>query len=136
MNNIKLLDVPTPDYALWDIAETKNKFRQDYLLIKENLNIYKLQYDEVIYVSALENYIKIHTLQKGYMFLSTLRQFEQTISNHPFLRVHRSFIVNLDCIAIINKDFITLTNEVQVPIGEFYKKDLEDVFMKGKMLKR
>jgi two-component system, LytTR family, response regulator LytT len=70
------------------------------------------------------------------MVLTTLRQFEQSIDNHPFVRVHRSFIINLDFIYTIAKDIITLSNGSQIPIGEQYKKDLESLFIIGKIIKR
>jgi two-component system, LytTR family, response regulator len=119
------------------ISDTNEVIKKNYFLIKENLTMYKLRYDDVQYISALENYIKIHTVKKTYMVLSTLLQFENSIENHPFLRVHRSFIVNLNYIATIAKDAITLENDsVQIPLGDQYKKNLENVFIKGKTIKR
>jgi two-component system, LytTR family, response regulator len=130
MNPIQFTDVNAP-------APMQEVIKKNYFLIKENLIMYKLRYDDVQFVSALENYIKIHTPQKTYMVLSTLLQFENSIDNHPFLRVHRSFIVNLNYIASIAKDVITLENDtVQIPLGEQYKKDLENVFIKGKTIRR
>jgi DNA-binding LytR/AlgR family response regulator len=111
-------------------------FDKNYFLIKETLVMHKIKYNDVSYISALENYIKIHTNQKTYMVLTTLRQFEQSIDHHPFLRVHRSFIINLDFIITITKEGITLTNGTQIPIGEQYKKNLESLFVKGKIIKR
>ena len=127
-NQFTDVEVPTP---------TQEVINKNYFLIKENLIMYKLKYDDVHYISALENYIKIHTAHKTYMVLSTLLQFENSIDNHPFLRVHRSFIINLNYIATIAKDVITLENDtVQIPLGEQYKKDLENIFIKGKTIKR
>jgi DNA-binding LytR/AlgR family response regulator len=113
-----------------------HSFDKNYFLIKETLVMYKVKYCEVSYISALENYIKIHSTQKTYMVLTTLRQFEQSIVNHPFVRVHRSYIINLDFIFTISKDVITLSDGSQIPIGEQYKKDLETLFVKGKIIKR
>jgi two-component system, LytTR family, response regulator len=130
MNPIQFTDVKAP-------APMQEVIKKNYFLIKENLVMYKLRYDDVQYISALENYIKIHTPQKTYMVLSTLLQFENSIDNHPFLRVHRSFIVNLNYIASIAKDVISLENDtVQIPLGEQYKKDLENIFIKGKTIRR
>jgi two-component system, LytTR family, response regulator len=111
-------------------------FDKNYFLIKDTLITYKLKYNEVSHISALENYVKIHAEQKTFMVLTTLLKFEKSIQNHPFLRVHRSFIVNLDFIYSISKDIITLSDGSQIPIGEQYKKNLEALFVKGKMIKR
>jgi two-component system, LytTR family, response regulator len=119
-----------------DLIPVTHSFDKNYFLIKETLVMYKLKYNEVSYISALENYIKIHAQPKTYMVLTTLRQFEQSIDNHPFVRVHRSFIINLDFIYTIAKDVITLSDGTQIPIGEQYKKVLESLFIKGKIIKR
>jgi DNA-binding LytR/AlgR family response regulator len=114
----------------------KNIFDKDYFLIRENLVTHKLKYNDVFYISALENYIQVHTPKKVYMVLCTMRQFEHTIDQHPFVRVNRSCIVNLNFISTFGKDSITLENEAQITLGELYKKDFENIFVEGKILKR
>lgn len=117
-------------------SNKKIEFDRDYILVKENLMTIKLNYSEVLYISALENYIKINTLSKSYVVLSTLLQFERSIKNHPFLRVHRSYIINLNYLKTINKDILILTDNTQIPLGEQYKNDVLEIFVEGKMIKR
>ena len=73
---------------------------------------------------ALENYIKIYTLNTVHLVLATLLHFEKILYKHPFLRVHRSYIVNLNAITHIEKDNIILNDETKIPVGGIYK----DVF--------
>ena len=117
-------------------SNKKIEFDRDYILVKENLMTVKLNYSEVLYISALENYIKIITSAKSYVILTTLLQFERSIKKHPFLRVHRSYIINLNYLKSINKDILTLTDNTQIPLGEQYKNDVLETFVEGKMIKR
>ena len=117
-------------------SNKKIEFDRNYILVKENLMTIKLNYSEVIYISALENYIKIITPTKSYMVLTTLLQFERSINYHPFLRVHRSYIINLNYLKTINKDLLILNDDTQVPLGEQYKNDVLEIFVEGKMIKR
>lgn len=61
-------------------------FDKNYLLIKEEQGILKVNHSDVIYITALENYVKIITKHKTHVILTTLSQFERSINDHPFLR--------------------------------------------------
>jgi DNA-binding LytR/AlgR family response regulator len=111
-------------------------FDREYFLIKESLSTFKITYSEVYAISALENYIKIITLKKTYVVLATLLQFERSITNHPFLRVHRSYIVNINYIKVLHKDTLTLSNDLEIPLGDVYKDQIQEVFVEGKLIKR
>lgn len=119
-----------------NLKKNKYLFNKDYLLIKTEGAYIKILYDEVIYITALQNYIKIQTLNKVHIVLTTLLHFEQNLNEHPFLRVHRSYVVNMNAIKQIEKDEIILTNEFKVPIGLNYKDLLFDIFIKQNIVKR
>ena len=107
-------------------------FNKDYLLIKEDQGILKVNYSDIIYITAFENYVKIITKHKTHVILTTLSQFERSINNHPFLRVHRSYLINLNHVKIYKK----VDNDIEIPIGEMYKNDIQDIFLEGKIIKR
>lgn len=111
-------------------------FDTNFFLIKEEHGMLKIHYKDVIYISALENYIKIITRQKTHIVLTTLLQFERSINNHPFLRIHRSHIVNLNAIKLLNRETCILVNDHEIPIGEMYKNDIHEIFIEGRMIKR
>jgi DNA-binding LytR/AlgR family response regulator len=111
-------------------------FDRDYFLIKENQSTLKINHSDVIYITAVENYIKIITRSKTYMVLTTLLQFERSINNHPFLRIHRSYIINLNCLKTLNKDSCILLNNTEIPIGDIYRNDIQEIFVEGRLIKR
>jgi DNA-binding LytR/AlgR family response regulator len=122
------------------LADTRKNltFDKDYFLVKEEQGMIRIQHQDVIYVSALENYVKIVTTTKNYMILATLSQFEKQITNHthPFLRVHRSHLVNLNRIKTVSKEQCIVSNNHEIPIGEMYRAEIQEIFVDGKIIKR
>lgn len=111
-------------------------FDRDFILIKKEQILHKISFREILYVVALENYIKIYTPNTVHLVLATLMHFEKILTQHPFLRVHRSYIVNLNTITQIEKDSIILQDETKIPLGGIYKEDLHEVFIKGRVVRR
>jgi DNA-binding LytR/AlgR family response regulator len=72
------------------------------------------------------------------MILTTLSQFEKQITNHthPFLRVHRSHLVNLNRIKTVSKEQCVVANNHEIPIGELYRAEIQEIFVDGKIIKR
>ena len=119
------------------LVATKKEDQEAYFFIREHQNYLRLRYDEVMYVNSMDNFIQIKTKDgKTHTLLTTLRHFEQQISQGVFLRVHRSYLVNPDWIKTIGKDHITLTNEVRIPISNQNREDLQKEFIDGKLIRR
>lgn len=80
-----------------------------------------ISYDEIIYLEAEGNYVKIHTTtNKPVVIAKTMKDLEAKLSPQVFIRCHRSFIVNLNKIKRYNKGdggSLTLSNGVQIPLS-------------------
>jgi two-component system, LytTR family, response regulator len=111
-------------------------FDENYFLIKEEEGLVKIPYIDVFYITAYENYIKIVTTNKIHVVLTTLSHFERSFNNHPFVRIHRSHIINLNHIKIFNKDSCILINDIEIPISGTYRNDIHEIFAEGKLVNR
>lgn len=111
-------------------------FNKDYFLYKDNQLIVRVNYSDVLCVVALENYIKIITTTQTHIVLTTLSQFERSVNQHPFMRVHRSYIVNLNAVKVVSRLTIILTDNQEIPVGEIYRDDIQTFFVDGKIIKR
>lgn len=100
-------------------SEGKN---EDYIFIKTDGKIYKILYNDLLFVEAQGNYTKIVTAQNTLLPVMTFSSFEEIVPKTLFLRVHRSFIINKSKITHIegNRVFI---NKNEIPIGSNYKED-------------
>lgn len=111
-------------------------FNKDYFLYRDNQLIVRINYSEVLCIVSLENYIKIVTTTKTHTVLTTLAQFERSVSQHPFMRVHRSYIVNLNAVKVVSRLTIILTDDQEIPVGDMYRDDIQTFFVDGKIIKR
>lgn len=108
---------------LYSIVE--NKDSKDYIFVKSNSRLIKLNTKEIYYIEALKDYVVINTLNSRYTIHSTMKEIEKKMPTADFIRVHRSFIIRIDKIATIDLPNLILENEKKViPIGGSYKDDL------------
>ena len=108
---------------LYSIVE--NKDSKDYIFVKSNSRLIKLNTKEIYYIEALKDYVVINTLNSRYTIHSTMKEIEKKMPIADFIRVHRSFIIRIDKIATIDLPNLILENEKKViPIGGSYKDDL------------
>ncbi|MDB5278437.1 MAG: DNA-binding response regulator [Ferruginibacter sp.] len=92
----------------------------DYIFIKTDGKIFKIQFNDLLYAEASGNYTKIVTTQQVLLPTMTFSNFEEQLPHNLFLRVHRSFIINKSKISHVegNRVFI---NKTEIPIGINYK---------------
>lgn len=111
---------------LYNIAEG-SKEEKDHIFVKSNSRFVKLRLSDIYFVEALKDYVVINTLEKRYTIHSTMKDIEKRLPSDKFMRVHRSFIINVDKIAAIEQPNIILENDKKVvPIGGSYKEALNN----------
>lgn len=102
------------------IQSAAGEQKENYLFIKTDSKIFRVDYHDIIYAEANGNYTKIVTKQQILMPAITFTGFEQQLPSSAFIRVHRSFIINKSHITHIegNRVFV---NGAEIPIGSNYK---------------
>lgn len=94
---------------------------EDCLFVKSDYKLRKIFFDDILYVEGLKDYARFHLLSgKPVMSLMSLKSLEQTLPTDKFMRVHRSFIVNLSRIEVIDRSRIVF-GDVYIPVGDQYK---------------
>ncbi|WP_379091222.1 LytR/AlgR family response regulator transcription factor [Pedobacter sp. UC225_65] len=91
----------------------------DYLFVKVDHKLVKINLDEILLIEGLQNYVKIHLKERILIANYTMKAIESMLSGQ-FIRVHRSFIVPLHTILSIEGNLIDTTYQ-QVPIGSSFK---------------
>jgi DNA-binding LytR/AlgR family response regulator len=107
----------------------KNKVdsREDEIFIKKNSALVRLKYEDILWVEALENYVIFSTFNERFTIHFTMKAIEQKLPTNKFSRVHRSFIVNVSRITVIEDNAIMIkTHEgnKSIPIGKSYRDKL------------
>ena len=93
------------------------------IFIKTNSHIVKLFTDEILWIEALGNYVNINTESGKHTIHSTMKALIQKLSGNNFVRVHRSFIVNIEHVSAIQGNILVVKAKI-VPIGKTYRKAL------------
>ena len=107
-------------------SHKNNQARQDAkqdIVIKSNGNYVRLDYDDILYVEGMGDYVKYVTPDKTYIAHGTLRGVEDTVSKKSFLKVHRSYIVNINKINHLADNNISI-NGVSIPVSKSNKAGL------------
>jgi two-component system LytT family response regulator len=91
------------------------------LFVKTEYRLEKVALSELKFIEGMGDYRRIHTLQKKIMTLQTFKELEEELKDTSVLRVHKSYMVNLDYIEGIERDRIVIGKEL-IPISETYRK--------------
>ncbi|HRG69929.1 MAG TPA: LytTR family DNA-binding domain-containing protein [Saprospiraceae bacterium] len=104
-------------------AETsKTQTKEKTIFIKDGLKLVRINFDDVLYIKSEGNYANFVQEQSQTMNLISMKELEEKLPVE-FIRVHRSFIVNIKKIQVILQDDIVIKDK-QIPIGEKYKAEL------------
>ncbi|MEQ1732130.1 MAG: LytTR family DNA-binding domain-containing protein [Bacteroidia bacterium] len=123
------------DLARFTTAANKVKFNYDanknlqesnFVLVKNDGVIVKLLVNDILYIEALADYVNIHTTQKRITVLSTMKGMEDKLGKDDFMRIHRSFIINVNKIAAMQTGTVRLINsDIDLPISRTYNDELK-----------
>lgn len=95
----------------------------DHFFIKDKHSLVKVNYADVLYAEACDNYSIIYTKQTKYILSYTLKVVEEKLNLFNFFRTHRSFLVNLKHIEKVNPKEV-LVNGKEIPVSENSRQEL------------
>lgn len=101
---------------------------QDHLIVKVDGEMIKVFFDDIYYIQSMGNYVKVHTRTETLIYHSTTNEFEQKLDKTKFKRIHKSYIVALKRIKRITNGQAHLENDVDLPIGITFRRELLDYF--------
>ena len=110
------------------IQETKTQDPdKEYLFVKSGYKIVRISINDIVYIEGKREYVSIHLLNgKSLMPLISLRVLQEQLPSDRFMRVHRSYIVNLSKIVTIDHSRIIFEGKADIPVSDQYK----DIFLK------
>jgi len=111
-------------YVLLQQAKTNVSLADnDTLFLKNEYKIIRVNISDIRYVEGMGEYLKIHFIsdRKPLMILSSMKKMEKHLANNSFMRIHRSWIINLMDISEVNKNRILMNDGMYVPIGDMYR---------------
>ena len=98
------------------------KATSDHLFVKSEYKLVRIELDDITYIESQNEYIKINLVnRKPVMTMVSLKAIEDQLPPDRFMRVHRSFIVNLKKITTIERSRILFDDKVMIPVSDQYK---------------
>lgn len=109
-------------------ARVENRF----LFLKSEYKIRRINFDDILYIEGLKDYVKVYLRheRRAVLSLATLKSLENTLPGKQFMRVHKSYIVNLDQIQTIER-YRIIFGETRIPVGEQYKSAFNEFLRKN-----
>ncbi len=105
-----------------DISPQTSSLKDDTIFLKTEYRIVKVNISDIRYVEAMSEYLKVY-LQgeaKPIVTLLSMKKMEERLPDN-FMRIHRSYIVNLNMIQEVNKNRVIMDADTYLPIGDMYK---------------
>ena len=109
---------PSP-FTLHQSPSTQEK---DTLFLKTDYRVVKVAVDDIRYIEGMSEYLKVWVEgeAKPIITLLAMKKLEERLPVH-FMRIHRSYIVNLEKIQEVNKNRVILDAQTNLPVGDLYK---------------
>lgn len=98
---------------------------QDFIFVKTEHKIQKIELDDILYIEGLKDYISIFTKNERVITLQNMKKMEETLPKGEFIRVHKSYIISVDKIESIERSRISIAGKT-IPVGDTYR----DAFFK------
>ena len=117
-------DSPTPSEAkpVASTPEQEDK-NENFLLVKADYKLYKINYDDLLYIEGQHEYVSFYTKEKRITALYALKTLEEILPANRFIRVHKSYIVSINHIREIEQLSVSI-DDVKIPVGGIYREAL------------
>ncbi len=100
-------------------ADTISK-SNDFITVKADYKLYKINYDDLLFIEGQHEYVTFHTTQRRITALFALKDLEEILPKDKFIRVHKSYIVSFKHILDLDKSDVTVAGN-KVPVGASYR---------------
>jgi len=118
----KLHTLTEPSIQVTATSNTKSR-----IFLKGDKKQHQVSLQDILYIEAYGNYSKVYLLEEMIVTSEKISAFEKLLPTDQFLRVHKSFIVAVEHIKLIEGNRITVKDQ-QVPIGKVYKLNVNRLF--------
>ncbi len=106
-----------------DAAEAEQGER-NYLFIKSDVRYFKVNLKDILFIEGMRDYIAVHTGHQRILTLTSMTRMLEKLPDDDFMRVHKSFIININHISLIQNNRVYI-GQREIPISSSYREDLQ-----------
>jgi two-component system LytT family response regulator len=124
-------------FDLLRTASVSTADNDDTIFLKTEYKIIRININDISHIEAMSEYLRIHIegRPRPVVVLLSMKKMEERLPSSTFMRVHRSYIINLKKIKEMSRNHIILENDVDVPIGDLYK-DAFNAYISSKFISK
>jgi DNA-binding LytR/AlgR family response regulator len=104
------------------------KAEDTFIFIKSSKKTYKVNFDNILYIEALGDYVKVFTNDRMIVTYQSLKNIETLLPPKSFPRIHKSFIISLSKVELIEGNQVKIKDRM-IPVGTNYKSDFEKLIV-------
>jgi DNA-binding LytR/AlgR family response regulator len=108
----------------------------DFFFVKADKKLVKVNFDDIVYIEGLKDYVIIRLLNSRIITLQTMKSLEEKLPSAKFRRIHRSFIVAMNKITAIDGSLVEVMEKDKpksLPIGKNYRDELLELIDKNRL---
>lgn len=115
------------------INSIESGYSNDYIFVKTEYRIEKVEINDILYIQGMKDYLQIHTTDRKIMTLQTFKNLLEILPQINFQRVHNSYVVSISKIDNIERNRIRIGKEF-IPISDSYKDKFFGILKEKKIL--
>jgi len=124
-----LTSVHKAERMIWSLSKPADEVisNNEFLFLKSDYKIKRINFQNILYIEGMKEYVRVYTMtsDRPILSLSSLKNLELKLPADKFMRVHRSFIVNLEKIDTIDRSRIVFDKKY-IPVGDQYKDKFQE----------
>ncbi len=105
------------------IEKNTEQQHSEHLFVRSEKKDYRIVFDDLLYIEACGDYVKLHLKDKRLMINETMKSFHQKLPERSFLRIHKSYIIQIACIDYLEGNMVRIDG-IDLPVGSVYKEPL------------
>jgi DNA-binding LytR/AlgR family response regulator len=109
-----------------ELSHETKEVEKGYIAIKADHKIHRVKHENILYIEGLREYVTFFCRQEKIITLESLRNLENSLPPNQFMRVHKSYIINKNCVKSLygNQLIMEGTNQI-IPIGKSYRDEVQ-----------
>jgi DNA-binding LytR/AlgR family response regulator len=106
--------------------------QQPFVFVKDGTKLVKINFEDILYVEGLKDYVTIHTKTQKVVSLQRLKSLETQLPADQFIRIHHSYIIALKAVDVIHKGEVQIGSAL-IPISDTYRKSFKELIDRNQM---
>lgn len=106
-----------------------------FLYVRQSDSFIKVSWIDILYIESMQNYVKLHFSDKTLLIHQTMKAIEETLPEHHFFRIHKSFLVNVTHIEMISGGRIYISKK-ELPISRTRREELLNQVVYKKLISK